>query len=70
MSFSVIDLFSGAGGLSKGFEQAGFIIKAAFEKNNYARQTYTQNFPGVVMRENVIGADYTSCRSRSEQLTL
>ena len=31
MSFTAIDLFSGAGGLSKGFEQAGFVIKAAFE---------------------------------------
>lgn len=64
MSFSVIDLFSGAGGLSKGFEQAGFIIKAAFEKNNYARQTYTQNFPGVVMRENLIGADYAQLQEQ------
>lgn len=64
MSFSVIDLFSGAGGLSKGFEQAGFIIKAAFEKNDYARQTYAHNFPGVVMRENVIDADYAQLQEQ------
>ena len=64
MSFSAIDLFSGAGGLSKGFEQAGFIIKAAFEKNAYARQTYTHNFPGVVIRENVIGANYTQLQDQ------
>jgi len=38
-----IDLFSGAGGLSLGFEQAGFRIVYALEKDKYAAETYGQN---------------------------
>ena len=64
MSFTAIDLFSGAGGLSKGFEQAGFVIKAAFEKNANARKTYSHNFPYVAMYEDVIGADYKALKER------
>ena len=60
MKLTAIDLFAGAGGLSKGFEQAGFTILAAFEKNANARTTYSHNFPNVTMYENVIGADYAS----------
>ncbi len=45
--YTVIDLFSGAGGLSQGFKQAGFKIKAAFEKDEGAAKTYAQNFPEV-----------------------
>ena len=64
MSYTAIDLFSGAGGLSKGFEQAGFVIKAAFEKNANAQKTYMHNFPNVVMYDNVIGADYTALQDQ------
>ena len=64
MSFTAIDLFSGAGGLSKGFEQAGFVIKAAFEKNANARKTYSHNFPYVAMYEDFIGADYKALKER------
>lgn len=46
--FKVIDLFAGAGGLSLGFENTGrFEVKAAVEKNRYARETYRNNFSGV-----------------------
>lgn len=38
-----IDLFSGAGGLSLGFEQAGFRIAYAVEKNKSAAETYSKN---------------------------
>ncbi|CZX68259.1 DNA cytosine methyltransferase [Enterobacter ludwigii] len=42
--YSIVDLFAGAGGLSYGFLQTErFSIKAAFELNPYARQTYQRN---------------------------
>lgn len=42
--YSIVDLFAGAGGLSCGFLQTGrYIIKAAFEVNLSAQQTYLCN---------------------------
>lgn len=38
-----IDLFAGAGGLSLGFEKAGFDIVYAVEKDKYAAETYKRN---------------------------
>lgn len=38
-----IDIFSGAGGLSVGFEQAGFDIRYAIECDKYATETYRNN---------------------------
>jgi DNA (cytosine-5)-methyltransferase 1 len=40
-----IDLFSGAGGMSLGFEQAGFDVKAAVEIDPVHCATYLFNFP-------------------------
>jgi DNA (cytosine-5)-methyltransferase 1 len=40
-----IDLFSGAGGMSLGFEQAGFDVKAALEIDPVHSATYAFNFP-------------------------
>lgn len=40
----VIDLFSGCGGMSLGFEQAGFDVVAAFDNWGPAIQTYQRNF--------------------------
>lgn len=45
MTYNVIDLFSGAGGLSLGFKQTGKVsIVAAAENNPNARKTYKRNF--------------------------
>jgi DNA (cytosine-5)-methyltransferase 1 len=44
-----VDLFSGAGGLSLGFEDAGFQILYALEKDKYAAETYRHNHNGRTM---------------------
>lgn len=42
---SVVDLFCGAGGLSEGFRQAGFVIAAGSDNDPDAMATYAANFP-------------------------
>lgn len=44
MPFSVVDLFSGCGGLSRGFENAGFEVVAAFDNWKPAIEAYQKNF--------------------------
>lgn len=39
--YKVLDLFSGAGGMSEGFLQAGFSIPFASDKSEQAELTYT-----------------------------
>ena len=48
-----IDLFSGAGGLSKGFRQAGFIPVGAVESNFDAAETYRRNFECPVFHTDI-----------------
>ena len=43
-SLKVIDLFSGAGGLSQGFRDAGFDIISAVEIDKKLSQTFRENF--------------------------
>ncbi|MFC1803612.1 DNA cytosine methyltransferase [Thermoproteota archaeon] len=45
---TVVDLFSGCGGLSLGFKQAGYNIMVANDKWKAALNTYSINFPSVV----------------------
>lgn len=42
---NLIDLFAGCGGLSTGFEMAGFHIPLAVEKDEWASETYRFNHP-------------------------
>lgn len=44
MSMRVVDLFSGCGGMSLGFQNAGFDVVAAFDNWTPAVKTYKQNF--------------------------
>jgi len=44
-SYTVVDLFAGAGGLSDGFRQAGFSIVAASDNDPDASATFALNFP-------------------------
>ena len=45
--YNMIDLFCGAGGLSYGFEKAGFNTVFAVEFNKTYAQTYKKNFPNA-----------------------
>lgn len=44
-AFAVVDLFCGAGGLSEGFRQAGFVVAAGSDNDPDALATYSANFP-------------------------
>ena len=44
----IVDLFSGCGGLSLGFQNAGFEIKSAFDKWEPAVKVYRENCSDAV----------------------
>ncbi len=65
MSYSVIDLFAGAGGLSLGFMQTGkYDIKAAFELEADMQATYSCNHPKVELLGDVCRADYADIQRK------
>lgn len=51
---NVIDLFAGCGGLSTGFEMAGYSIPLAVEKDEWASETYKRNHPNTKVITNDI----------------
>lgn len=62
-----VDLFAGAGGLSLGFEQAGFDVLAAIEYDPIHAATHEYNFPdcATVCRSVAdIGGDYIRSNSK------
>ena len=61
-----VDLFAGAGGMSLGFEQAGFDVWAAVELDPVHCATYDFNFPfGSVICKNVARITGAEIRERS-----
>lgn len=58
-----IDLFSGAGGLSLGFEQAGFDVRAAVEIDPIHAAVHEFNFPNsVALARSVVGMSAAEIR--------
>ena len=56
--YNIIDLFAGCGGLSTGFEMAGFNIPLAIEKDEWASDTYKFNHPDTtVITEDITKID-------------
>jgi len=51
-------LFSGIGGIEKGFEQAGFTIKYGLELNKYAVKTLKHNVSYTVYEEDITKVEY------------
>ena len=50
---TVVDLFSGCGGLSLGFQQAGFEILAAIDNWNIALDVYRENFDHPAIQQDL-----------------
>lgn len=50
-NYKVIDLFAGAGGLSYGFEEAGYEVKLAVERDSWAVETYKSNHRNTAILE-------------------
>lgn len=48
-SLTAIDVFAGAGGLSLGFEQAGFVPTLGVDSDERAMRAYATNFPGAAL---------------------
>jgi len=51
MNLTLIDLFSGSGGVTQGFKNQGFQTLAAVEWDHIAAETYKTNHPDAVMYE-------------------
>lgn len=58
MPMKVVDLFCGCGGLSLGFEKAGFNVVAAFDKWNEALNVYNLNFKHPARQLDLTDVEY------------
>lgn len=62
--YTLLDLFAGAGGLSKGFEMTGqFQIVGMSENNKYAEKTYKLNHENVKNYGDILKLPYNDIRS-------
>ena len=64
-TYSVIDLFAGAGGLSVGFDQTGkFNFLAAVENNINMQNTYKMNHNDVEMYSDILDIDFDKFKTK------
>ena len=69
--YKVVDLFSGAGGLSLGFLQTKkYDIKVAFENSPYMQETYKKNHTGVEVQGDYVLPIMPILCADTERLTL
>ena len=52
-SYDAVSLFAGIGGICQGFQQAGFQIKWANEKNHAACETYRHNYSNYLLEGDI-----------------
>lgn len=58
----IVDLFSGCGGMSLGFQNAGFEVAAAFDNWLPAIEVYQQNFNHPIFRQDLSNVDESIAR--------
>ncbi len=69
MSYRILDLFAGAGGLSLGFESTNlFSVAAIVENNKNAAKTYIKNHPGLKNYEDILNVDFQQLLQETGQI--
>ncbi|WP_318735747.1 DNA cytosine methyltransferase [Roseofilum sp. Belize Diploria] len=53
MAMKTVDLFAGCGGMSLGFQNAGFNLVAGFDIWRKAIQTYQENFDHPIFEQDL-----------------
>ena len=70
MAFKVLDLFSGAGGLSRGFYDAGYDIVLGVDFDEAALKTFKENHGGAeAMKLDLLPEEYQGMYKYHEELT-
>jgi DNA (cytosine-5)-methyltransferase 1 len=74
MTYTIIDLFAGAGGLTTGFHLAGFKSLCAIEIEAKSLATYKHNYPNTkIIHQDILSVDPSELRSylglKKEELT-
>lgn len=62
--FKVVDLFSGAGGLTMGFNNENYDILFGVEWDKFAAQTYSANFKHPMLNEDITKLDASALREK------